>query len=83
MVLALVGFAGGPLSMWLLRDRPPFETFHAYLGITVAALFATAGYIGWRLQHNQTQARDAHALFGALAVLFAAAAAVAGFVLLP
>ena len=38
---------------------------------------------GWRLERGRRDATQAHALFGALAVLGAAVAAIAGFVLLP
>ena len=29
----LVGFVGGPISMWFLRSREPFGTLHAALGL--------------------------------------------------
>ena len=51
--------------------------------LAVAALFASAAVLGWRLEHGRARAFEAHAWLGALAVLGAALAAVAGFVLLP
>jgi len=81
--LVLVGFAGGPLSMTWLRDERPFATAHAFLGLTAAALFVATATLGLRLERGRSLAFDAHALLGVLAVLAAAIAAVAGFVLLP
>jgi len=79
----LVGFALGPISAVALRGFEPFDTFHSAVGIATAALFASAAWLGHRLAHGRSQARDLHALLGGLAVLCAALAAVAGFVLLP
>ena len=79
----LVGFALGPISAVALRGFEPFDTFHAAVGVATAALFAAAAWLGHRLARGRSQARDLHALLGGLAVLLAALAAVAGFVLLP
>ncbi len=81
--LVAIGFVGGPLSMAWLRDRDPFHTVHAWLGISAVLLFATAAFLGRRLERGRGRALDAHALAGLLAVGCAALAAVAGFVLLP
>ena len=81
--LVLVGFVGGPLSAVVLRGWQPLASFHGALGLTVAALFIGAGVLGWRIEHGRARAFEAHAVLGALAVLGAALAAVAGFVLLP
>jgi hypothetical protein len=79
----LAGFALGPISAVALRGFEPFDTFHAAVGIATASLFAAAGWLGHRLARGRSRARDLHALLGGLAVLLAAVAAVAGFVLLP
>ncbi len=79
----IAGFAAGPPSMLFLRGRDPFETFHGWIGLLVTALFAAAAVLGRRLERHDTRSREAHAALGALAVLGAAVAAVAGFVLLP
>jgi len=81
--LVLVGFAGGPLSMAWLRDERPFGTAHAFIGLTAAALFVATATLGLRLERGRSHSFDAHALLGVLAMLAAAVAAVAGFVLLP
>ena len=82
-VLVLVGFAGGPISWVWLRGNEPFSTFHGAVGLLVASLFATAAVLGRRIETGRGRAFDAHAAFGAAALLLGALAAVAGFVLLP
>lgn len=83
VAMLLVGFAAGPPSAVWLRGMQPFDTFHAYAGLLAAAFFAAAAWLGHRLAGGRTQARDAHALLGGIALLLAALAAVAGFALLP
>ena len=46
VVLLLAGFVGGPLSALLLRDWTPFGTLHAWLGLSAALLFGSAGWLG-------------------------------------
>lgn len=87
VVLVCIGFVGGPLSAWWLRDWTPLGTLHGWLGVLAAALFATTGYLGRRLMAARGEARskavEAHARAGLAATLLAALASVAGFVLLP
>jgi hypothetical protein len=83
VALALAGCVLGPLSAVTLRGWQPFASFHGLLGLAVAALFLAAAVLGRRLERGRTRAFEAHAWLGALAVLGAALAAVAGFVLLP
>ena len=83
IALVLAGFVGGPISAVALRGWQPIASFHGALGLAVAALFVTTAVFGWRLEHGRTGAFEAHAWLGALAVLGAALAAVAGIVLLP
>ena len=83
VALLLCGFVLGPLSALWLRDWTPFGSFHAWLGLLVAALFAATAVVGRRIETGRSRAFDAHAALGGLAVLAAAVAAVAGFVLLP
>jgi hypothetical protein len=83
VVLVGLGFLGGPLSMHFLRGRPPFETLHALLGCLAAGLFVTTALLGRRLEAYRGTSRDLHAGLGVAALLAAAAAAVAGLVLLP
>jgi hypothetical protein len=79
----VVGFIAGPISAIWLRDWGAFETFHAWIGILAASLFAVAAVLGHRIEEHRSRAFDAHALAGLLAMLAAMIAAVAGFVLLP
>jgi hypothetical protein len=79
----LVGFALGPISAVALRGFDAFDTFHAAVGVAVATLFAGAAWLGHRIAHGRSRARDLHALLGTLGVLLSALAAVAGFALLP
>jgi len=83
VALVLVGFVGGPLSSLWLRGWEPFGTFHAALGLLAASLFVAAAVLGRRLESARGRPLDAHAALGTLAVLAAAVAAIAGFVLLP
>ena len=83
VVLVLAGFVGGPISAVALRDWQAFGSFHGLLGLVVAALFLAAAVLGHRIERGHASAFGAHAWLGALAVLGAALAAVAGFVLLP
>lgn len=84
--LLLAGFLGGPLSALFLRDWTPFGTFHAWLGLVAAVLFAGAGWLGLRMQRGRLRrdrGANLHGLLGALAMLFGSVAAAAGMVLLP
>jgi hypothetical protein len=83
IVLILVGFVAGPLSAFWLRGWTPFSSLHAWLGLLVASLFGVVAMLGWRLEHGRGRPVEAHGILAGLAVLAAAVAAVAGFVLLP
>ena len=84
VALVVVGFAAGPISAVWLRGWAPLATFHAWLGVIAAGLFVAAALLGRRLERpGGSRPVDAHGLLGGVAVLFAAVAAVAGFVLLP
>jgi hypothetical protein len=83
VVMVLAGFAVGPVSAVWLRGWDAFSTFHGWLGLVAASLFAAAAIAGRRLERGRSRAFEAHGRLGALALLAAAVAAVAGFVLLP
>lgn len=83
VALVLLGFAGGPVSAVWLRDFRPFESFHAWLGVLAALLFAAAAAAGSALVRGRSRAAEVHGRLGAAALLAAGLAAVAGFVLLP
>jgi len=79
----LLGFTGGPLSMWLLRGREPFGTLHALLGGIVATLFVLTAVWGRRVEQGRLDVATLHGRLALAAVIGAGAAAIAGFVLLP
>ena len=81
--LLLVGFVAGPVSVLAVRDWTPLRTFHGGLGVLVAGLLIATALLGHRLETGRSRRFDAHALLGMLALLAAAVAAVAGFILLP
>jgi hypothetical protein len=83
VVLVLVGFAGGPLSMAWLRGREPFGTAHAFAGVCAALLFAGAGLLGRRLERGRGRPLGAHAALALGATLAAVIAFATGLVLLP
>jgi hypothetical protein len=86
VLLMLVGGVGGPLSAVWLRDWSPFGTLHGWLGVLTAALLASAGWLGLRMQQGRLRRDEGaslHGMLGTLGLLVAAVAAVAGMVLLP
>jgi hypothetical protein len=83
VVMLLLGFVGGPASALWLRDWSPFETFHAWLGLLAVLLFTSAAGLGSALVRGRSREVEVHGRLGVAALLAAAVAAVAGFVLLP
>jgi len=83
LVMVGVGFLAGPVSMSLLRDQSPFDSFHGILGIIVLGLFAWTGWSGRALAKGDRDARDIHRIAAASSVAAAMLSAVAGFILLP
>lgn len=90
VTMLLAGFVSGPLSAWMLRGWTPFETFHGLVGGIAGALFVATAIQGRALERgparggtNDLRSRDRHALLALAATGCAAAAAFAGFVLLP
>jgi len=83
VALVSIGFAGGAVSAIFLREWESFATLHAWLGLLAAAFFVTAGVLGAALMKGRRDRLQAHGIAGLLAVLAAAVASVAGFVLLP
>lgn len=83
VILVVVGLAGGLISAVLVRDWAPLRTFHGWVGVVAAVLFAATGWLGGQLLRGRSRAVTAHGWLGLVAFLAAAVAAVAGFVLLP
>jgi len=88
VLLACVGFVGGPLSAYFLRGWTPFSTLHALLGALAALLLVMTGIRGLALEgaavgEESARLRAGHARLALAAVAVSALAAFAGFVLLP
>jgi hypothetical protein len=83
LALIGIGFVLGPLSMFFLRGREAFDSFHGILGIIVASLFAFTGWTGRNLLRGDAEARDLHRIAAAASLAAALLSAVAGFILLP
>lgn len=84
IVVMALGWLSGVSSMVLLRNRSMFESIHWPFGSSALVLFAVAGMIGLQLEKGRwMDRRVAHAAFGALGMLFALGAAVAGMSILP
>jgi len=83
LLMLAMAFALGPISAFFLRNWRPFGSFHAFLALLCALLFAATGWLGLRLESRRSAAVDLHGWLGLLAALAAAAASIAGFVLLP
>jgi hypothetical protein len=83
VLLVCVGFAGGLASAIWLRGFAPLTSFHGVLASLALVLFVAAARQGTRLERGDTQVRNLHARLGAGALLVGAAAAIAGFILLP
>ena len=83
MVLIWLGFAMGPVSMVLFRDRAWFESFHSMMGIIVLGLFSWTGWTGRSLSRGDAEMRGIHRLGAAASIAAAMLSAVAGFALLP
>jgi len=81
--MVVVGFIGGPPSMFYLRERVWFESFHAVLGLIVLGLFLWTGWSGRALANGNAEARDVHRIAAAAAIASALASSIAGFTLLP
>jgi hypothetical protein len=88
--MLMLGFVAGPLSTYFLRGWTPFDTFHGVTGGIAGVLFAFTAMRGRALERgparggaNDPGSRDMHAILALASVAFGAAAAFAGFVLLP
>ena len=83
VAMLLVGFAGGPVSAVWLRGWDAFRTAHAWIALTAVGLVVATAVLGRRLEQGLGRPVEAHARLALLATFAAAAAFVAGFVLLP
>jgi len=84
----MVGFAVGPLMRWWVQGETPFQTAHAWIGLTAVLLWSTTATVGHMLEigdkrFTTDKGRDVHAVLSFLAVLLSAVAGVFGYSLLP
>jgi hypothetical protein len=84
VLLALAGYAAGLASMTLLRGEPPLESLHALLTSLAVTALACAGGLGLSLERGAGPVvRGLHLAWGAVGLLAALGAAVAGMAILP
>ena len=84
VVLAVLGFGSGLVSMGWLRDKPLFDSVHAWLASGALAGFSAGGAFGlWLERRGRGSIRSWHALTASAGLLLGLAAAIAGFAILP
>ncbi|HKC49949.1 MAG TPA: DUF4079 family protein [Myxococcota bacterium] len=84
VVLALVGFGSGLVSMGWLRGKELFESVHAWLATGALVGFSAGGALGLALERRgRGPIRRLHALTASAGLLLGLAAAMAGFAILP
>jgi len=84
VVLALVGFGSGLVSMGWLRGKDLFESVHAWLATGALVGFSAGGALGLALERRgRGPIRSLHALTASAGLLLGLAAAMAGFAILP
>ncbi len=84
VVLVIAGFAAGLASMAFLRGKPVFESVHALLTSLALTGLLVGGFLGSKLEKNlRSTLRTPHSVIAGVGLLFAFAALVAGFGILP
>jgi hypothetical protein len=85
VALAGLGYLSGLASMVWLRDQAPWQSAHGALTSASLAALACAALLGLRLERRAAPPalRAVHLAAGALGLLLALAAAIAGFAILP
>jgi hypothetical protein len=80
-----VGYTGGPLILGLARDKPVFESAHAFFATLTLLVLAGGGSLGWRLLRGRgsPRDRDLHVYCMGLGLLLVLVAAMLGLGLLP
>jgi hypothetical protein len=84
VVLAILGFGSGLVSLGWLRGKDLFESVHAWLATGALVGFSTGGALGLALERRgRGPIRTWHALTAGAGLLLGLAAAMAGFAILP
>lgn len=74
---------GGLGSAILLRDWKPLGTFHGWLGVITAVLFALMWWLGRQLISGKKELAARHGVIGLLALFAAGVTGILGISLLP
>jgi hypothetical protein len=79
------GCTAGPLLLGVVRDKPVFESAHAFFASLTLVVLAGGGSLGWRLRRGQgsPRDRDLHAYCMGLGLFLVIVAAMLGLGLLP
>ena len=79
------GYTAGPLILGLARDKPVFESAHAFFASLTLIVLAGGGSLGWRLWHGRgsPRDRDLHVYCMGLGLFLVIIAAMLGLGLLP
>jgi hypothetical protein len=79
------GYTAGPLILGLARDKPVFESAHAFFASLTLVVLAGGGSLGWRLWHGRGSPRDRelHVYCMGLGLFLVIVAAMLGLGLLP
>ena len=84
VAVVVLGYLLGLASMGLLRGEPPLRSFHALLTTGALTGVVSAYLLGRRLERRPSPwVRTAHLICGAVGLLLALAAGVAGIAILP
>jgi hypothetical protein len=79
------GYAAGPLILGLAREKPVFESAHAFFATLTLLLLASGGALGYRLWRGagSPRDRDLHAYCMGFGLFLAIVAVMLGLGLLP
>ncbi len=81
---AALGFGAGLSSMAWLRERPVYDSIHAWLASLALLGLLVGGALGLRLERGDAgRVRLIHSLCAGAGLLFALAAGMAGMAILP
>jgi hypothetical protein len=85
VALAALGYLSGLVSMVWLRGQEPWQSAHGAITSAALAALLSAAALGQRMVHHAAPPalRAVHLSAGALGLLLALAAAIAGFAILP
>ena len=85
LAVIATGYTAGPLILGLAREKPVFESAHAFFASLTLVVLAGGGSLGWRLWRGRggPRDRDLHAYCMGLGLFLVIVAAMLGLGLLP